>query len=264
MASRTDQARELALRLVRERPGVQQRDLVAAIQEQTDLASSTITRMLQVLERDGVLDGRLDGRRKAYAPAAAKGAPDDERPREATPTSRGSRGELVAVVTALFIAASLVAFVLAPDKNDDSSGGAAAPVAEPAPAAPAAEAPSTQAAPRPKAKPKKAAPKRRKDTGALAAAKRTNVAVLSGSAVPGIAGKTGAALKRRGFRVGTVGNAPGPSDRSVVLYARGKRAAAKALAASIKIRAVKAADPASQSTAPGAGLIVTVGADRRR
>ena len=82
--------------------------------------------------------------------------------------------------------------------------------------------------------------------------------------MPGIAGKTGAALKRRGFRVGTVGNAPGPSNRSVVLYARGKRAAAKALGTSIKIRVTKPADPAAKSTAAGAGLIVIVGADRRR
>jgi predicted transcriptional regulator len=251
VASRTEQARELALRLVRERPGVQQRDLVAAVQEQTDLASSTITRMLQVLERDGDIEGRLDGRRKAYAPA---GAAQEERRPEATSTSPGSRGELVAVVTAVFIAASLVAFVLAPDKNDDSSSSAAAPVAEPAPAPPA----------KPRKKTRKPKPRPRRSTGALAAAKRTNVAVLSGSAVPGIAGKTGAALKRRGFRVGTVGNAPGPSDHSVVLYTRGKRGAARALGASIKIRATKAADPASTSTAPGAGLIVIVGADRRR
>jgi hypothetical protein len=257
VASRTDQARELALRLVDEHPGIQQRDLVAAVQEKTDLATSTITRMLQVLERDGVLEGRLDGRRKAYA-LGSGGAPAQEAPRsDPAATTRGSRGELVAVVTALFIAASLVAFVLAPDKNDDSSGGSAAPVAEPAP-----EPPTTQA----KLQKKKAAPakKRRTGTRGLAAAKHTQVAVLSGSPVQGIASKTGSALKRRGFRVGTVGNAPGPSDRSVVLYARGKHAAAKALAASIGIRATKAADPASQSTAQGAGLIVVVGADRRR
>jgi hypothetical protein len=255
VASRTDQARELALRLVEEQPGIQQRDLVVAIQEETSLASSTSTRLLQALEREGAIEGRSDGRRKAYALARAPWAPELERARAAAPTTRGSRGELVAVVTALFIAASLVAFVLAPDKNDDSSSGAAAPVAEPAPAPPA-EAPSTQPA-----KPK---PKPRKSSGALAAAKRTRVAALSGSAVPGIAGKTGAALKRRGFKVGTVGNAPGPADRSVVLYSGGRRAAAKALAASIKIRATRPADAASKALAPGAGLIVVVGADRRR
>ena len=239
---------------------MQQRHVVARVQEETDLANSTITRMLQTMERDGVLEGRLDGRRKAYAlPAIAK--PDPER--QAPPTSRGSRGELVAVVTALFISASLVAFLLAPDKSDDSSSGSAAPVAAPAPT-PAAVEPSTQAVPQPKAKPEPAKPKRPRSAGALAAAKRTEVAVLSGSAVPGIAGKTGATLKRRGFRLGTVANAPGPSQRSLVLYTRGKRKAAKALAASIKIRATKPVDPGSKATAATAGLIVIVGADRRR
>lgn len=257
VASRTDQARELALRLIEEQPGVQQRDVADAVKADTGLAGSTITRMLQGLEREGLVEGRLDGRRKAYAlPAAAR---PGSQPQPA-PASRGSHSELVAVVTALFIAASLVAFVLAPDKNDDNLNGSAAPVAEPT-AGPPAEKPSTQAATRPKPKAK---PERRKSAGALAAAKRTEVAVLSGSAVPGIAGKTGAGLKRRGFRVGTVGNAPGPSERSLILYTRGKRTAANALAASIKIRATKPADPSSTATAPTAGLIVVVGADRRR
>jgi LytR cell envelope-related transcriptional attenuator len=257
VSSRTDQGRELALRLIGERPGVQQRALVPMIQEETDLATSTISRLLQGMERDGVLDGQLDGRRKAYVLPGAAAVPATEPRTPAQGVSRGSRSELVAVVTALFVAASLVAFVLAPDRNGDTGAHAsAAPVAAPEPAASRSEpAPAATPKPKPKAKPRNA--------GALAAAKRTEVAVLSGSAVPGIAKKTGAALKRRGFRVGMVTNATGPSQRSLVLYARGKMSAARALARNIKLRAVKPVDPSSQAIAPKAGLIVVVGADRQ-
>jgi hypothetical protein len=210
------------------------------------------------MEREGVLDGRLDGRRKAYALPGAPAMPaaEQEAPVPAAQgVSRGSRGELVAVVTALFVAASLVAFVLAPDKNGDTGSASAASVVAPAPAPAAA---STKPAPEATPKPKP------RNTGALAAAKRTQVAVLSGSAVPGIAKRTGAALKRKGFRVGTVTNAPGPSQRSAVLYARGKKKAAAALARSAKIRAINPVDPNSQAIAPKAGLIVVIGADRKR
>jgi LytR cell envelope-related transcriptional attenuator len=251
--SRTDQGRELALRLIEERPGVQQRQLVPMIQEETDLATSTISRLLQGMEREGVLAGRLDGRRKAYVLPEAAAVPAAEPEAPAQGVSRGSRSELVAVVTALLVAASLVAFVLAPDKNGDTGARAsAAPVAAPEPAA----APAATPKPKPKAKPRNA--------GALAAAKRTEVAVLSGSAVPGIAKSTSASLKRKGFRVGTVTNAPGPSQRSLVLYARGKKRAARALARSVKIGAVKRAGANFQAIAPKAGLIVVVGADRKR
>jgi hypothetical protein len=219
---------------------VQQRELVPTIQEETDLASSTITRLLQAMEREGALAGRLDGRRKAYV------LPEAPVPG----VSRGSRSELVAVVTALFVAASLVAFVLAPDKDGDTGGVAsAAPVAAPEPA----PAPEPEPKPKPKARPRNA--------GALAAAKRTEVAVLSGSAVAGVAKRTGAALERKGFRVGTVTNAPGPSRRSLVLYARGRKRAARALARGAKIRTVKPADPNSRAIAPNAGLIVVIGAN---
>jgi DNA-binding IclR family transcriptional regulator len=55
VASRTDQGRELALRLIGERPGVQQRELVPAIQKETELASSTVARLLQGMEREGLV-----------------------------------------------------------------------------------------------------------------------------------------------------------------------------------------------------------------
>jgi hypothetical protein len=271
VASRTDQAREYALKLISAQPGVQQRALVAAVQEDSDLATPTIHRLLQAMEREGVVEGRLDGQRKAYAlpgavapVAAPPWAPARATARPAQSLSRGRRGELVAVVTALFVGAGLVAFVLAPNKDNDSFGGAsAAPAAAPAPAPARARSQAPAVAPaKPKPKPKPKAKPR--SAGALAAAQHTQVAVLSGSAVPGIASKTGDALKHKGFHVGTVTNAPGLSARSLVLYARGKTAAARALAGSLKIGATKPAAPSFQALAPKAGLIVVVGADRQR
>lgn len=97
----------------------------------------------------------------------------------------------------------------------------------------------------------------------LGAAKRLDTAVLSGVDVPGIAARTGSRLARRGFHVGAVANAPGPIERTVVLYAAGKRAQARALARAVGGRAVAPADPTTQSIAPGASLIVVLGADRR-
>jgi hypothetical protein len=254
---------------------VQERELVPAIQDQTALATATIVRLLRAMEGEGVLEGRFDGMRKAYglpgAPASPAARPPppwaslavEPEPAEQA-VSVGRRRELVAVVAALLVAGGIVALVLAPDKGDDTAagGGSAAPgsgeVTVGAPAKPA-PAPATPK-PYPKANPKAKA----RDTGALAAAKRTQVAVLSASSVPGIAAKTGAALKRRGFRVGPVTNGPGPSASSLVLYARGKKAEAGALARSANISAVRPANPNFQALAPKAGLIVVVGADRRR
>jgi hypothetical protein len=89
--------------------------------------------------------------------------------------------------------------------------------------------------------------------------------VLSGSAEPGIAAKTGEQLKRKGFKVVTVGNASGPSRRTLVLYATASdRAHAKALARSLGIKATKPLDPVNAALAPGAQLVVLVGADRER
>ena len=88
--------------------------------------------------------------------------------------------------------------------------------------------------------------------------------MLSGVGVPGIATRTGERLKGRGFRVGVVANAPAPSDRSVVLYARGKREAARALARRLRFRSVRPVDPGSRAAAPKAGLFVVLGADQQR
>lgn len=86
--------------------------------------------------------------------------------------------------------------------------------------------------------------------------------MLSGVVQAGAGAKEGKRLKAKGFRVTTVANAPGPSERSAVLYARGARSAAKAMAKRVGIKAVRAVDPAPAAAARGAKLYVIVGATR--
>jgi predicted nucleic acid-binding Zn ribbon protein len=91
-------------------------------------------------------------------------------------------------------------------------------------------------------------------------AKRTPLAVLSGVPQPGAAARFAKRLERRGFRVKTVANAPGPAERSSVLYVGGGEKAARALAEDAGIEDVKAADPATAAAAQGAKLVVVLGA----
>ncbi len=93
--------------------------------------------------------------------------------------------------------------------------------------------------------------------------RKVSVAVLSGSPVPGIAARTGQILKRKGFRLRAVTNAPGPSATSAVLYTKDRRYAARAMARALGIRTLKPADPASRAVSSNSRVIVIVGADRR-
>ncbi len=94
----------------------------------------------------------------------------------------------------------------------------------------------------------------------LRAAKREPTAVLSGVAEPGAAAKFARGLRRMGFRIGPVANAPAPAPRSSVLYARGAKAAARTLAKEGGIRTVRPLDRATAQMARGAKLVVIVGA----
>ena len=118
-----------------------------------------------------------------------------------------------------------------------------------------ATSPKTTAQPKPK-------PKAKANPPALNSAKQGPTAVLSGVAEPGAAAKLARKLKRRGFRVGTVANAPSPAERSAVLYAPGSMAAGRALAKQLGIGAVKRVDSNTAGSARGAKLYVIVGARR--
>ena len=259
--------RELALREVRDSPWLQQRDLATRLAGQTGLAESTLIRLFRRMEAEGELQSGLDGRRKTYAlpeppspptegalwsaSLARLGEPEPEPEAEPVPAGdqRKPAWSMAAVVAIVLAGAVLAAVVLSPEKRDPFTGGDPDADAKPVKAAPPPEPAPKREEPKPEARP---------DPG-LAAAKKTRIAVLSGVAAPGAAAKEGKRLKAEGFRIGTVSNAPGPAQRSAVLYASGERAAAAALAEEAGIESVKSLDPETADAARGAELVVVVG-----
>jgi len=230
--SRSDRAGLLALQEVHGEPGIRKDELTERLHAATGLAASTLDKTLRRLEREGHLQGSQEGTQLAYLPVHGTDRG----------LSRGTTRQLLGLFAAILIAAGVVAFFLAPEKHSS-------PKLEPAVAPPGAPAPK---------------PVQQRTNAGLAAAKHTRVAVLSGSPVSGIAGQTGERLSRRGFHVGTVANAPGPSKHSSVLYAHGKQGAARALARTLGIGSIARLDGTNASVAAGAKLVVIVGADRRR
>lgn len=270
--------RELALREVRESPWLQQRDLAARLSSETGLAESTLIRLFRRMEAEGELRSGLDGRRKTYAlpepkpeppppaPAVQPSAgalwssrlaplgepepePADHEPEPAPGTTR-ARWPILAIVAGVLVVSVLAAVLLSPTKRDTFTGLSKDEESQ------EVKATSTESAPPPKPKAK---PKPQPEA---AAKPKVKVAVLSGVATPGAAAKEAKRLKAKGFRIGAVTNAPGPADRSAVLYARGERAAARVVAEEAGIRSVKAADSETSDAAGGAKLAVVVGSSR--
>ena len=86
------------------------------------------------------------------------------------------------------------------------------------------------------------------------------MAVLSGVPEAGAAKKYAARLKRKGFTIGEVTNAPGGVGNYSVQYTRGSQDAARALAKEEGIREVSRAERLVAERGRGAKLIVVVGA----
>ena len=86
------------------------------------------------------------------------------------------------------------------------------------------------------------------------------MAVLSGVPEPGAAKKYARRLKRKGYTIGKVTNAPGGVGSFSVQYVKGSAGAAKALAKAERIGEVKAIEPEVTDRAGEAKLVVVVGA----
>ena len=241
--TRTDAAGLVALQEVYAEPGIRQSDLADRLRRATGLENSTALALLRRLEREGHLQGEQHGKQMGY------------RPVKNGVVTQGTGRQLATLAAGVVLASAGIAFFLAPDRDESiGSGGERAPAATAAPKAESKAEP--KAAPAPKAKPES------KPSDALARAKRIEIASLSGSFKPGIAGKTAKTLKGKGFKVGAVTNAPGPADRSTVYYARGAEAPAKALGRELGIRDVRHVGSDIRAAAQGARLIVVIGADR--
>jgi hypothetical protein len=89
------------------------------------------------------------------------------------------------------------------------------------------------------------------------------VAVLNGTTIAGLAAQVGEEARSDGFTLGTVTNAARTDqEQSQVLYRRGERAAARAVADRLGIRSTGPVDPLSAELAGSFDVVVLVGADR--
>jgi hypothetical protein len=85
------------------------------------------------------------------------------------------------------------------------------------------------------------------------------VAVLNGTAVPGLAATYGDKLERKGFKRGAVTNSATSFTNSVVMFKRGHAPEARRVAAALGISQVKLVSAEIASSAAGAPVAVIVG-----
>jgi LytR cell envelope-related transcriptional attenuator len=89
------------------------------------------------------------------------------------------------------------------------------------------------------------------------------VAVLNGTTIAGLAAQVGEEARADGFTLGTVTNAARTDQaRSEVLYRKGQKNAASAVARRLGIHSTTPADPLSSELAGSFDVVVLVGADR--
>lgn len=92
---------------------------------------------------------------------------------------------------------------------------------------------------------------------------QVTVAVLNGTTIAGLAAQVGEEARADGFTLGTVTNAAKTDQaRSVVLYRKGQKNAADAVADRLGIRSTSEVDPLSAELAGSFDVVVLVGADR--
>jgi hypothetical protein len=89
-----------------------------------------------------------------------------------------------------------------------------------------------------------------------------DVAVLNGTAVPGLAAKVGDDVDTNGYALGAVTNSELPADESMVLFERGHEDEAEAVADDLGIKSVGLIDEDSRALADGADVVVIAGEDR--
>jgi hypothetical protein len=88
------------------------------------------------------------------------------------------------------------------------------------------------------------------------------VAVLNGTALSGLAGRTGDQLERDGFQLGAVTNSPSSFSTSVVMFTRGNKPEARRVARDLRIRELTLMTPEVATPAAGAPVAVVIGEDR--
>jgi LytR cell envelope-related transcriptional attenuator len=98
--------------------------------------------------------------------------------------------------------------------------------------------------------------------GAGVVKEEVEVAVLNGTAVPGLAARVGDDVEANGYTLGAVTNSEAPAAETVVLYERGHEQEAHVLARDLGVEVVQLIDPESRDLAVGADVVVVAGEDR--
>lgn len=89
-----------------------------------------------------------------------------------------------------------------------------------------------------------------------------DVAVLNGTAVPGLAARVADDVEANGYFLGVVTNSPTPATETVVLYESGHETEAKLVAKDLGVEVVQLIDDESRELAGGADVVVVAGEDR--
>jgi hypothetical protein len=88
------------------------------------------------------------------------------------------------------------------------------------------------------------------------------VAVLNGTAVPGLAAKVGDDVDANGYTLGAVTNSEAPADETFVVFERGHEEEAQSVARDLGVDMVSPTDSATSAVAEGADVVVIAGEDR--
>jgi hypothetical protein len=88
------------------------------------------------------------------------------------------------------------------------------------------------------------------------------VAVLNGTAEPGLAAKVGDDVEANGFVVGDVTNSETPFEDTVVMFTPGNEREAQAVATKLGITRIQPMDAETRAAAGDAGVAVIAGEDR--
>jgi hypothetical protein len=91
---------------------------------------------------------------------------------------------------------------------------------------------------------------------------KVRVAVLNGTAVPGLAAKVGDDVRSGGFKLGAVTNSESSFDTTVVMFRRGHQPEADEVARQLGLQDVELMSAEIQSVSKGAFVAVVVGQDR--
>lgn len=87
------------------------------------------------------------------------------------------------------------------------------------------------------------------------------VSVLNGTAVPGLAATFGDEVEEKGFELGAVTNSSASFSDSVVMFKRGHKPEARAVAKPLKIKKLQLMSDEIESVSAGASVAVIVGED---